>query len=205
MDGDDQDAEARAAAQAEAERRERRKVIAVNKLGDAAQQVRRQFITEKLTSAEKENPTQGCGDLRRDLPDPRYLVDQRVPRSAQAAALLGFDGRGSLSKLVTDLPPTGDGRAQVITLGLVLGALEARTPKDAWRYGGGGGYGQFVKPSDYLQFLADNGYELAEVERVIVGERTGDEVYDETLSSAPDTDPEESDDAADDPEREQEQ
>ena len=35
--------------------------------------------------------------------------------------------------------------------------------------------------------------------------RTGDEVYDETLSSAPDTDPEESDDAADDPEREQEQ
>ena len=45
---DDQDAETRAAAQAEAERRERRKVIALNKLGDAAQQVRRQFIAEKL-------------------------------------------------------------------------------------------------------------------------------------------------------------
>ena len=45
---DDQDAETRAAAQAEAERRERRKVIALNKLGDAAQQVRRQFIADKL-------------------------------------------------------------------------------------------------------------------------------------------------------------
>jgi ParB family chromosome partitioning protein len=34
---------------------------------------------------------------------------------------------------VADLPANGDGRAQVITLALVLGALESRTPKDAWR------------------------------------------------------------------------
>jgi ParB family chromosome partitioning protein len=103
-------------------------------------------------------------------------------------------------KLVTDLPPTGDGRAQVITLGVVLGALESRTPKDAWRSGGVSGYGHSVRSGEYLTFLVANGYQLAEVERVIVGERTGDEVYDdETLSAGEDTEPE-SDDTGQDTE-----
>ena len=35
--------------------------------------------------------------------------------------------------MAAGLAANGDGRAQVITLALVLGALEARTPKDAWR------------------------------------------------------------------------
>ena len=38
-----------------------------------------------------------------------------------------------VDKLIAALGDGGDGRAQVITLGLVLGALEGRTPKDAWR------------------------------------------------------------------------
>ncbi len=42
-----------------------------------------------------------------------------------------------MHKLVAELETSGDGRAQVITLALVLGALEARTPKDAWRSSGG--------------------------------------------------------------------
>ena len=49
------------------------------------------------------------------------------------------------------------------------------------------------------RFLVANGYQLAEVERVIVGERTGDEVYDETLSSDQDTETE-SDDTGEDTE-----
>jgi hypothetical protein len=66
-------------------------------------------------------------------------------------------------------------------------------------YGGGGGYGgSSVRSSDYLAFLVANGYQLAEVERVIVGERSGDEVYDDTLSAAQDTDPD-TDEDADDP------
>ncbi len=92
------------------------------------------------------------------------------------------EGEG-LRKLVADLPPTGDGRAQVLTLAVVLGAFEARTPKDAWRYGGKGGAGRYsVGTGQYLAFLVANGYQLADVERVVVGERTSDEVYDETLS-----------------------
>lgn len=51
LDGED-DAEARAAARAQAEadvqRRERRKVIALNRLGDAATEVRRDFVTKLL-------------------------------------------------------------------------------------------------------------------------------------------------------------
>ncbi len=52
---------------------------------------------------------------------------------------------------------------------LVLGALEARAPNDAWR--GTGGYGRYVGPAELLNFLADNGYPLSDVERIMVGER----------------------------------
>ena len=48
------------------------------------------------------------------------------------AELLGVDSGQAVGKLVADLPANGDGRAQVIMLALVLGALESRTPKDAW-------------------------------------------------------------------------
>jgi hypothetical protein len=52
-----------------------------------------------------------------------------------------------------------------------------------------------------MAFLVANGYQLAEVERVIVGERTGDEVYDGTLSTAEDTNDPDSDEVEDaDPE-----
>jgi ParB family chromosome partitioning protein len=71
------------------------------------------------------------------------------------------------------------------------------------------GYGQSVRSGEYLAFLVANGYQLAEVERVIVGERTGDDVYDETLSAAEDTDPDSDEvedtepDTGDDPDSEQ--
>jgi ParB family chromosome partitioning protein len=111
--------------------------------------------------------------------------------TVENAELLGVDASTGLRKQVTDLPPTGDARAQVLTLAVVLGALEARTPKDAWR-GGGGGY--LVRSRDYLAFLVEQGYELADVERIITGERSADEVYDETLA-----DGQESDGQADEP------
>ena len=124
-----------------------------------------------LTSAEKQDPTQGGGDLRRDCltREPALINDYHA--AAVTTDLLGIESSSTLVKLVKDLPPTGDGRAQVITLGVVLGALESRTPKDAWRSGGVSGYGHSVRSGEYLAFLVANGYQLAEVERVIVGER----------------------------------
>ena len=129
--------------------------------------------------------------------EPALINDYHA--AAVTTDLLGIESSSTLVKLVKDLPPTGDGRAQVITLGVVLGSLESRTPKDAWRSGGVSGYGHSVRSGEYLAFLVANGYQLAEVERVIVGERTGDEVYDETLSSGEDTEPE-SDDTGEDTE-----
>jgi ParB family transcriptional regulator, chromosome partitioning protein len=42
------------------------------------------------------------------------------------AEVLGIANSLELAKVAQELPPTGDGRAQVITLAVVLGALEAR-------------------------------------------------------------------------------
>jgi ParB family transcriptional regulator, chromosome partitioning protein len=110
--------------------------------------------------------------------EPALINDYHA--AAVTADLLGIERSSALVKMVKDLPPTGDGRAQVITLSVVLGALESRTPKDAWRSGGISGYGQSVRSAEYLAFLVANGYQLAEVERVIVGESTADHVYDRT-------------------------
>jgi ParB family chromosome partitioning protein len=78
----------------------------------------------------------------------------------------------------------------VIALALVLGALEARCGKDAWRnpapvrepgddriY-----YGHQVTSGDLLRFLAANGYTLSAVEEVVTGTRDSEEVYDEYLA-----------------------
>jgi ParB family transcriptional regulator, chromosome partitioning protein len=141
--------------------------------------VRREFVTKLLTR--KTPPKRAAIFVATCLTREPALINE-YHGGDLAAQLLGADGHTGLRKLVSDLAPTGDGRAQVITLGLVLGSLEARTPKDSWR--GPGGYNEFVTSADYLRFLTANGYELAEVERVIVGERTADQAYDDTLQSS---------------------
>jgi ParB family transcriptional regulator, chromosome partitioning protein len=82
---------------------------------------------------------------------------------------------------VADLPANRDGRAQVITLGLVLGALESRTPKDAWR-NATPSWSHHVTSGDYLRWLADNDYPLAAVEEVVTGPKNAEEVYQEFSS-----------------------
>jgi ParB family transcriptional regulator, chromosome partitioning protein len=98
-----------------------------------------------------------------------------------AAELLGVADVGAVKNLAGELGAGGDGRAQVILLALILGALESRTPKDAWRHPGGGWSSYYVPPAQYLRFLAANGYTLSEIETVITGERNADDVYDESL------------------------
>lgn len=170
-DSGDEDAAAKAAA----DRAQRRTVIALNKLADAAQTVRRQFITEKLLA--RKTPPKGTAIflahcLTRDV---RLIEEHRA--GDIAAELLGVAGLAAVTTLVEGLPATGDGRAQVLTLAMVLGALEARTPKDAWRSVPGLGYVRHVGPAELLGFLAQHGYELSDVEQVMTGQRTADEVF----------------------------
>jgi hypothetical protein len=62
----------------------------------------------------------------------------------------------------------------------VFSSTQASTPKDAWR--GSPSWGHHVGAADLLKFLADNGYPLSDVERVMVGERTSEGVYSEYCS-----------------------
>ena len=199
LDGEDEDAKAAreaaaAQAQLDAERRERRKVIALNKLGQASGVVRRQFLT---TLVSRKTLPKGAGIFVADAlaRDAHLLTEQHGP--AVSGEILGVKADGgydgaAIRKLVTDLPDNGDGRAQVITLAIVLGALEARTPKDAWRHpapvrdlsASQWGWDRRLTSGDLLRFLAANGYDLSPIEQVVTGERTADEVYDEHLADA---------------------
>lgn len=87
-----------------------------------------------------------------------------------APELLGLADNETPKMAVAKLPATGDGRAQVILLGMVLATTEARTAKDAWR-------GPQDITKTYLRFLEDNGYTLSDIEQVILGKRKADAVY----------------------------
>jgi ParB family chromosome partitioning protein len=157
--------------QAEREREERRRVVGLNKLGAAAATVRQTWVRELLTR--KTAPKGTALFVAQALSKRPGLIDEYHGKIA-AADLLGCSTAETPAVLVEALPESGDGRAVVVLLGLVLGAMEARTPKDAWRH-----------PSEvsrsYLDFLTTNDYTLAAIEEVIVGTRTADALY-ETLA-----------------------
>jgi ParB family transcriptional regulator, chromosome partitioning protein len=178
------EAEARArreAEEAEAAKRERRKVLALNKLGDAAASVRREFVRKLL--ARKTPPKGAAVFVAECLARDKFLLDQHHGDET-AAELLGLDNSAAVRKLVESLGTGGDARAQVIVLGLVLGSMEARTPKDAWRNASSGWLTSGVKSGEYLKFLAEQGYTLSAVEEVITADRTADSVYDDQGAAA---------------------
>ncbi len=172
------DAQARAdrdAEKAEHDARQRRMVLALNRLGAAAQSVRRAFVAEKLLG--RKTAPKGAAIFISECLSADPLLLQQNHSADLAAELLGVKNGAAIQKLIANLPASGDGRAQVITLALVLGACEARTPKDAWR----SGHCRGVGAPCYLKFLAANGYTLAPVEDINIGMRTADEVYDNVL------------------------
>jgi len=183
----DLDDEAREAARqqaaidkAEADKRERRKVLALNKLGDAALGVRREFVKKLLA---RKTPPKGAAIFVADClaRDSALLTNNNALDTT--ADLLGVNSGQAVAKLVVDLPANGDGRAQVIALALVLGALESRTPKDAWR-NNTGWWGHHLGSSEYLRWLADNDYPLAPVEEVMTKAKNADDVYEQYLADA---------------------
>ena len=155
-------------AQREAEKRERRKVLALNKAGDAAQGVRRAFVTSLLQR--KTAPKGSALFVAKMLTvDPSLLAGYTA--AVTAAELLGV----ASDELVASTAECTEQRAEIITLGLVLGALEIRAPKGAWRAPSA----HVVGPKEYLNFLADCGYSLSTVEQVMSGAITSDEALEE--------------------------
>lgn len=188
-DADLEAARARAEAeQAEAKKRERRIVVTLNKLGAASITVRRAFVSTLL--ARKTLPKGAATFVADCLVRDSYMMTQH-DGPATAAELLGIDA-AAIRNVVRELPLGSDNRAMVITLALILGALEARTGKDAWRSPGPVcepgqeriSYGHSVTSGDYLRFLAENGYALSAVEEVVTGTQGSEGVYDEYLAEA---------------------
>ena len=65
-----------------------------------------------------------AGCLARD----KFLLEEHHGDEV-AAELLGVDDGAAIRKLIDSLGPGGDGRAQIITLALVLGSLEPAPPR----------------------------------------------------------------------------
>lgn len=179
------EAQARADAKEEADKRERRKVLALNKLGAAAIVVRREFLTKLL--GRKTAPKGAAAFVADALARDAYMLTG-LHADETAAELLGVTGDKQVRNLTKGIDAASDARAQVIVLALVLGALEARTGKDAWRnpglIGGTASWARNVTGGDYLHFLVAQGYTLSPVEEIITGERTGDQVYDQHLTDS---------------------
>ncbi|WP_327145279.1 ParB/RepB/Spo0J family partition protein [Nocardia sp. NBC_01327] len=142
----------------EQEREAARRVRELNKQGQAALEARREFVTGYLTR--KTPPPLAALFVAETLADePGLLNEYNADRTAHE--LLGITGwRKELLTAISTAKPT---RCQVITLGLVLGAYEKRTGKDAWRFTDRG-------VRRYLHFLADNGHHLTAVEQAAAGD-----------------------------------
>ena len=136
---------------------ERREVIANNKAWRSAEAVRRRWITDFLT---RKTPPKGAagylaGELARGGHEIRRAMETGQPL---AATLLGVTGptRDSVPALVAG---ASDARAQVITLAVVLAAVEASTSEALWRH-------STDTVRRYLAFLTANGYPLSDVEQL---------------------------------------
>jgi ParB family chromosome partitioning protein len=167
-------------AQAERSREQRRKVLVLNKLGVAAQEVRRAWVREHLLS--RKTPVKGAAVFVATCLDagPGLLADHAGQQIV--GELLGL-GDSPVGSAIAKLAPNADPRAQVMLLGMVLAALEGRTPKDAWRETSAR-WTPKPGPTEYLRFLAANGYTLSAVEHVVTGERDADAVYAEAARHA---------------------
>ena len=155
-------------------------MLALNKLGAAAQEVRRAWVRDRLLA--RRTPVKGAAVFVATCLDtgPGLLADHAGRQIV--GELLGL-GENPISAALAKLTATADARAQVLLLGTVLAALEGRTPKDAWR-AAKATWVPAPGAAEYLRFLAANGYPLSAIEQVVTGERDADSVYAEFARAA---------------------
>ena len=159
----------------DAETRERRKVKTLNKLGVAAQTVRRDKLTEAF--GRKTLPKGKAAVVAAFLATTMWhnadlynLTRQDANAKEIATDLLGGDPIEALDGA------TGE-RAQLIALAITCAAHEANLPKDAWR--GGHEYLRSIGEgrTRYLTFLTEAfGYALSDIEKVVTGDMNADDI-----------------------------
>ncbi len=147
-----------AAADPDAAKAERRTVIQNNKQWRAAETVRRQWLTALL--ARKSPPKGAPRYVLTELAASHWRLTSKIGAHELACELLGFDGKDALA---TAMNHAADTRAQVIALGLILGAFEDFMTTDTWR-------NPTPQDRDYLTRLTGWGYEPSDIERTVLGE-----------------------------------
>lgn len=175
-------AEQRAAAQRAAKSAARKRVIAGNKAWDSATTVRREWLAELLTR--KTPPKGACTWMAQAFVDDRYTVCRAAERGhATAADLLcakpGTVGQADHDRITKALDGASENRATVITLGMILGAIEGETGRHQWRWT----EQRFGRPDAslvrYLRALAGWNYTLSPIEHLAIGEDVDEaEVFD---------------------------
>ncbi len=154
-------------AEREADRNARREVIANNKAWKSAEVVRREWVRALLKR--KTAPKGTIGFLAACLAHGDHEIRRAMEGSHERGRdLLGLDtdqvGWGVGTRQLLDaLDGATDARAQVVALGLILGAYEDATGTHSWR-------NVSRSTTDYLTFLTDHGYTLSDVERRACGQ-----------------------------------
>ncbi len=142
-------------------RAQRHDVIESNKAWGSAETVRRDWLRSFVQRKTAPKGTAGFVATALAL-DADVVAD--IDGNHFTAELLGCEatGYGRSQALAALVPDASEARAQVLVLAQVLGAYEARTDRNDWRS---------VRPHTrrYLEFLAEQGYVLSNVERRACG------------------------------------
>ena len=138
------------------QKEERKTLIANNKAWDAAEGVRREWLTTLISR--KTLPKNTNDVIAKCLTNATYEIADMLTRGGETTrTMLGIDrgGRTVVSQYLADHPT----KAQHVTLAMILGAVEDKTSRETWRY-----------PSPafatYLTALSEWGYTLSDVEKI---------------------------------------
>lgn len=152
----------------EARKAERRRLIALNKAGDAAQVVRREWLTQfchRKTTPKDASAWLLAGLAARHQP----WDDLRTEGLLGLRNALGIDNQTDPEILTVQAATPA--RAAHLHLCAVLWAYEAHMKRDTWR-------APHAHHIAYLAQMAACGYPLSEVERIIIGDLREQAAYD---------------------------
>jgi ParB family chromosome partitioning protein len=147
---------AEADALTEQARTERRRVIDNNKAWASAEKVRRAWLKSYLT---RKTPQKGTATyIAAELAHGDHALRRAMESLSMLPALLGCKGRLDLAAIAAT---ASEGRGQVIALGIILAAMESSVTREAWRT---------PQPATkrYFRFLTTIGYELSDVEQLVL-------------------------------------
>lgn len=138
---------------------ERKTLIANNKEWDAAEVVRREWLTTFL--ARKTLPKNAPTVIATLLTSARHQVSDAMGRgNGLAAQLLSIESdAGYYTDAFADYLTAHPTKAAHVSLAVTLGGIESSTSRDTWR-------NPRTETAQYLQTLADWGYALSPVEQI---------------------------------------